>query len=57
MCNSDISSSNCEFETDEDNECFSFRLHDDDGNSLFFDCCDEDDINEMLVAVEIISVK
>nr|DAZ83323.1 MAG TPA: protein of unknown function (DUF5406) [Caudoviricetes sp.] len=54
--NSDITSSNCNLEVDEYNECFSCNLHDDDGNGLFFDCCDESDMKEMLVAIEIIDV-
>lgn len=57
MCSVDIVSSNCEFEVDEDNESFSCRLHDDNGNDLFFDCCDEEDMREMLVSIEIINVR
>ena len=57
MCSIDIVSSNCEFEVDEDNESFSCILHDDNGNDLFFDCCYEEDVREMLVAIEIINVR
>lgn len=55
--NGDINSSNCGLKIDEENECFSCTLYDDDGNGLFFDCLSEYKMREMLVTIEIINVR
>lgn len=46
----------CNFRIDEDYNCYTFTLKDENGNTCDFEC-DEDEINDNVVAIEIIDCK